>query len=244
MQSIYDYISSKTYPGRGIYIAKAPNNDAFWCAYWIMGRSENSRNRVFEDIENSDKCGIMTRAADDSKCTDPHLIIYNPLLVERETGCVIITNGDQSDSIYDCLESADKPEHGFYDALLTREYEDDEPNWTPRISAIINQESETFDMSILKRESDDCDHCIRNFYHYEKITAGLGRLITTYIDDADPLPTFDSDPLLLKFEANNIDEFQNNVWQSLNSENKISLLVAEIGKDVKWQIINKYERVN
>lgn len=244
MTNVCEYLSSKKYPGRGIYIAKSIDGTSFWCAYWIMGRSENSRNRVFEDIKDCDIQGVMTRAADDAKVSDPHLIIYNPLLVHQTTKSVIITNGDQTNTIYDHMCSTTSVEHSFFDALCEREYEDDEPNWTPRISALINRENNSFMLSILKKEKLQKTHCVRAFYHYDKMCKMRGRLITTYVDDGDPLPTFSGDPILLEHDAHDLSDFREKIWNSLNDENKISLLCAEIGKEINWEIVNKYERVN
>ncbi len=244
MQNICDYLTTKKYPGRGIYVAKGQDKETWWCAYWIMGRSENSRNRIFEEVSSKDKRVVMAKAADESKVTDPHLIIYNPLQVDKDSACTVITNGDQTDTIIDQLKTDSDPTCAFIGALKTREYEDDEPNWTPRISALINSTDNSFLLSILKKEREQKNHCVRVFYHYDKMCIGRGRLITTYCDEDTPLPTFDSDPILLEHDASSLTEFKDKIWQSLNEENRISLLVCEINRDIQIEIINKYERVN
>lgn len=263
MQSICDYLKSKTYPGRGIYVSKSPDNNSFWCAYWTMGRSEGSRNRVFSEIDSTTQDdrlfqvdeklfpvhGVSVDIADMNKCNakNPWLLYYNPLIQMPEYNSLIIANGDQSDTIYcETVECGDW-KRGFYEGLLKREFEDDPPNYTPRISALINTKERTFDFSILKRGGEEHNYCERNFYHYDDYAPNYeGRLITTYVDDGNPLPTFNTDPIPLKHTVASIKQFMESIWDSLNEENKVSLLVAEASFDsdnVGWSFVNKYKKV-
>lgn len=263
MQNICNFLESKTYPGRGIYVSKSPDNNSFWCAYWTMGRSEGSRNRVFSDINSETqnerifqvdeklfpKHGVSVDIADMNKCDakNPWLLYYNPLIQMPEYNSLIIANGDQSDTIYCEIMKYRDWKKGFYEALLQREFEDDSPNYTPRISAIINTKERTFDFSILKRGGEEHIYCERNFYHYDDYIPNFeGRLITTYVDDGSPLPSFNTDPIPLKHTATSIKQFMDSIWESLNEDNKVSLLVSEASFDsnhVRWLFINKYEKV-
>lgn len=194
------YLTQHTYPGRGIVLGRTPDNDKVAVAYFIMGRSENSRNRIFEETED----GIRTRAFDESKMTDPSLIIYHPVRI-LENGMTVVTNGDQTDTI--C-------QHGdFRKGLMTREYEPDEPNWTPRISAILNADG-SFEMSILKHKNG---RCLREFFCYEGCDENQGYFISTYQGDGNPLPTFAGEPLEVTVPK------PEEVWASLNGDNKVSL---------------------
>ena len=182
------------YPGRGILVSR----DLVY--YFIMGRSENSRNRIFEETED----GIRTRAFDESKMTDPSLIIYHPVRI-LPNGMTVVTNGDQTDTI--C-------QHGdFRKGLMTREYEPDEPNWTPRISAILNADG-SFEMSILKHKNG---RCLREFFCYEGCDENQGYFISTYQGDGNPLPTFAGEPLEVTVPK------PEEVWAALNGDNKVSL---------------------
>lgn len=263
MQNICNFLESKTYPGRGIYVSKSPDNNSFWCAYWTMGRSEGSRNRVFSEIDSTTqndrlfqvdeklfpKHGVSVDIADMNKCDAerPWLLYYNPLILIPEYNSLIISNGDQSDTIFQKIVECENSKKGFYEGLLSREFENDPPNYTPRISAIINTKERTFDLSILKRGGEEHNYCERNFYHYDDYIPNFeGRLITTYVDDGNPLPTFDTDPIPLKHNSTSVKQFMDSIWKSLNEENKVSLLVSEACFDshcVTWSFVNKYERV-
>lgn len=198
--NLNDYLASNEYPGRGIAVAMAPDGRQMFIGYFIMGRSENSRNRIFEETED----GIRTRAFDESKMTDPSLIIYHPVRI-LPNGMTVVTNGDQTDTI--C-------QHGdFRKGLMTREYEPDEPNWTPRISAILNADG-SFEMSILKHKNG---RCLREFFCYEGCDENQGYFISTYQGDGNPLPTFAGEPLEVTVPK------PEEVWAALNGDNKVSL---------------------
>lgn len=232
-KNIYNELKNNIYPGRGIIIGKSENGKNAVTAYFIMGRSVNSRNRVF--IEDGD--GIRTQAFDPSKLTDPHLIIYSPVRVLGNK--TIITNGDQTDTIYDLMNS----QQTFEQALRTREFEDDAPNFTPRISGIIKADKGNFNyaMSILKSANGNPDSCSRFTFSYNNPLNGEGHFIHTYMGDGNPLPSFEGEPDLISI-PDNLDEFADKLWNSLNSENKVSLFVRyidlETGKN-NSKIINK-----
>ena len=227
-------ISGNSYCGRGIIIGATADKKCA-CAYFIMGRSDNSRNRVFvKDGEN-----LMIKPFDESKVEDPSLIIYYP--VRRHASNLIVTNGDQTDTIFDFLAGG----KSFEDALRTREYEPDVPNYTPRISGIVEHAKDAFKykLSILKREDKESDACQRNFYEYS-CAHGIGHLIHTYVQDGNPLPSFEGEPTKIEIE-DDIDTFANSIWESLDSENKISLYVRYSdfdGENVEERIINKFGR--
>ena len=207
MKDLLEILRNNSYPGRGIVVGR---NRVY---YFIMGRSENSRNRVFVKTED----GIRTEAFDPAKLTDPSLIIYHP--VRRMSGALVVTNGDQTDTI---VEYGD-----FRLGLMTREYEPDEPNWTPRISAAMYDDG-TFEMSILKRKSG---RCLREFFSYEGCDADKGYFISTYAEDGNPLPTFAGEPIEVMMPS--ADE----VWEALNADNKVALY-ANVGGVVK--LYNKH----
>ena len=227
-------ISGNSYCGRGIIIGATADKKCA-CAYFIMGRSDNSRNRVFvKDGEN-----LMIKPFDESKVEDPSLIIYYP--VRRHASNLIVTNGDQTDTIFDFLADG----KSFEDALRTREYEPDAPNYTPRISGIVEHAKDAFKykLSILKREDKESYACQRNFYEYS-CAPGIGHLIHTYVQDGNPLPSFEGEPTKIEIE-NDIDTFASSIWESLDSENKISLYVRYSdfdGGNVEERIINKFGR--
>lgn len=229
----YELLKNNTYPGRGIMIGMTPDSKNAAFAYFIMGRSENSRNRVFEEKE----CGeIITKAFDEAKLEDPSLIIYSPVRVfENKT---IVTNGDQTDTIYDYIKSGKT----FEQALETRCFEPDAPNFTPRISGIITVENNnfTYKMSILKSSDSEGSDCSRYTFSYPAV-AGVGSFIHTYNCDGNPIPTFTGEPERISM-TNDIDEFANGLWNSLNEQNKISLYVRyislETGK-ITNRLINK-----
>lgn len=250
MTEISTYLQAKTYPGRGIAIF-APGEDELLIAYWIMGRSTNSRNRIFDEIHEGAYAGkgLRTLAADDSLCDDPHLIIYNAALDCAEKNQLIVTNGDQTDTIYEGIVSAADVKCGFVSALETRTFEDDAPNFTPRISAMVDKGNLSVAMSILKCADPERETAARQYYFYEAIKPGCGRLVTTYVEDANPLPSFEGDPLEFTSEAKNADEFMGEVWTSLNEDNKISLMVACVKKGETaanfasyTNYVNKYKR--
>ena len=219
MISLKDDLRGNSYPGRGIIIGKTPDGKKAVTAYFIMGRSVNSRNRIF--VEDGE--GIRTQAYDPSKLTDPSLIIYAPVRVLGNK--TIVTNGDQTDTIY---EGMDK-QMTFEQSLRSREFEPDGPNYTPRISGIMHIENGTYNyaMSILKSNNGSPDSCNRYTFAYENPAAGEGHFIHTYKCDGDPLPSFEGEPKLIAV-PDDIDAFTDTLWNSLNEDNKVSLFVRYI----------------
>ena len=214
VKNIKDIIGTNAYPGRGICVGTSESGKYAVCAYFIMGRSENSRNRVFKLKDNGD---VYTEAFDPSKCEDPLLIIYNA--VRDCNGALAVTNGDQTDTIYDAIMAGGSFESG----LRTREFEPDAPNFTPRISAILNFDGGySYKMSILKNAANGAV-CNRFFYEYASV-AGEGRFIHTYEHDGNPLPTFEGEPRLVAI-PDDIDAFTSEIWNALDENNKISLYV-------------------
>lgn len=234
--NIYDELKSNSYPGRGIVIGKSADGKSAVTAYFIMGRSVNSRNRVFTETED----GIKTEAADPSKLSDPHLIIYSPVRVLGNK--TIVTNGDQTDTIYELMDK----QQTFEQSLRTREYEDDAPNYTPRISGIMHVENGAYNyaMSILKSADGNPDCCGRFTYTYTNPLDGVGHFIHTYMGDGNPLPSFEGEPKKVEI-PNDIEEFTGKLWEALNEDNKVSLFVRYIdiasGKAVS-KIVNKYSK--
>ena len=231
--NIYDELKANAYPGRGIVIGKSADGKKAVTAYFIMGRSVNSRNRVFVE----DGAGIRTQAFDPSKLEDPHLIIYAPVRVLGNK--TIVTNGDQTDTIYDLMNQ----QMTFEQALRTREFEDDAPNYTPRISGIIKVSDGDFNyaLSILKSADGDPSSCRRYTFSYNNARAGEGHFIHTYQGDGNPLPSFEGEPKQVEI-SDNIDEFTEKLWESLNEENKVSLFVRFINletEETDTRIINK-----
>ncbi len=234
--SLAGELSSNPYPGRGIVIGRSGDGKRAVAAYFIMGRSENSRNRIFV----GDGDGIRTEAFDPSKMTDPSLIIYSPVRVLGNK--TIITNGDQTDTVYELMDR----QQTFEQALRTREFEPDAPNYTPRISGIMHIEGGAFNyaMSIIKSACGDPGACCRYTFAYEKPLPGEGRLIHTYLGDGNPLPSFEGEPRRVSIEGE-IDDFSAMLWDSLNADNKVSLFVRfiEIGTGKsETRIINKNKR--
>lgn len=226
-------LSSVTYPGRGIIIGKTPDGTHAAIAYFIMGRSENSRNRVFV----TEGEGIRTEAFDPSKLEDPSLIIYAPVRVLGND--TIVTNGDQTDTIYDLMKDG----LTFEQALRTREFEPDAPNFTPRISGVLHFADNAFDyeMSILKSNNGDPSSCNRYTFAYSNPSAGEGRYIHTYMGDGNPLPSYEGEPTLVDI-PDSMDEFAETVWNNLNADNKVSLFIRYINlADMSYEtkIINK-----
>ena len=219
-KNISEILKTNAYPGRGIVIGKSADGKKAVTAYFIMGRSVNSRNRVFTATED----GIKTEAFDPSKLSDPHLIIYSPVRVLGNK--TIVTNGDQTDTIY---ENMDK-QQTFEMSLRGREFEDDAPNYTPRISGILHVENGTFNyaMSILKSADGNPESCERHTFSYTNPIAGDGRFIHTYMGDGNPLPSFEGEPEKIGIDAEDIDSFTDLLWTSLNEENKVSLYVKFI----------------
>ena len=233
MLSLEAELQSNAYPGRGIVIGKTPDGTKAVTAYFIMGRSENSRNRVF--VEDGE--GIRTQAFDPSKLSDPSLIIYAPVRVLGNK--TIVTNGDQTDTIYELMDK----QMTFEQSLRTREFEPDGPNYTPRISGIMHIKDGKYNyaMSILKRNNGNPDACNRYTFAYENPVAGEGHFIHTYKCDGNPLPSFEGEPKLVAIE-DDMDAFADKIWKSLNEDNKVSLFVRYIdiatGK-YESKIINK-----
>lgn len=233
MISLEQELKQNAYPGRGIVIGQSANGKYAVTAYFIMGRSENSRNRVF--VEDGD--GIRTQAFDPSKLSDPSLIIYAPVRVLGNK--TIVTNGDQTDTIYELMDK----QMTFEQALRTREFEPDAPNYTPRISGLMHVADGKFDyaMSILKSNNGNGEACNRYTYTYENPIDGEGRFIHTYMCDGNPLPSFEGEPKVVEI-ADDMDAFADMLWNSLNEDNKVSLFVRYIDittGEYKSKIINK-----
>lgn len=217
--SLENELKNNSYPGRGIIIGRSADGTKAVTAYFIMGRSENSRNRVFV----TDGEGIRTQAFDPSKLTDPSLIIYAPVRVLGNK--TIVTNGDQTDTIYEGLDK----QLTFEQSLRSREFEPDGPNYTPRISGVMHIENGNYSyaMSILKSDNGNPDSCLRCTYAYEKAVPGEGRFIHTYKCDGNPLPSFEGEPKLVDI-PDDMDAFTELLWNSLNADNKVSLFVRYI----------------
>jgi IMP cyclohydrolase len=214
--NIGSYLSGNSYPGRGIIIGRSADGRSAVIAYWIMGRSVNSRNRVFTKTDD----GIRTEAFDASKMSDPSLIIYHPVRVFEDK--TIVTNGDQTDTILQSLKAG----HCFRHALAQREFEPDEPNYTPRISGIVDGNGD-YKLSILKSNDGDPKSCLRYFFEYGAPHAGEGHFISTYMGDGKPLPSFEGEPMKVALSGD-IGEFGDMLWSSLNEDNKVSLFVRYI----------------
>ena len=233
MLSLVNELKENAYPGRGIVLGKSEDGKKAVAAYFIMGRSENSRNRVF--VEEGQ--GIRTQAFDSSKLVDPSLIIYAPVRVLGNK--TIVTNGDQTDTIY---EGMDK-QMTFEQSLRCREFEPDAPNYTPRISGVMHVENGKYNyaMSILKSNNGNPDACNRYTFAYENPVAGEGHFIHTYMHDGNPLPSFEGEPKLVGI-PNDIDTFTKEVWEGLNEDNKVSLFVRFIDIETgtyETRIVNK-----
>lgn len=226
-------LSANSYPGRGIVIGKSADGRYAVTAYFIMGRSENSRNRVF--VEEGE--GIRTQAFDPSKLTDPSLIIYAPVRVLGNK--TIVTNGDQTDTVYKGMDK----QLTFEQSLRSREFEPDGPNYTPRISGILHIENGCYNyaMSILKSNNGDPETCNRYTFAYENPIAGEGHFIHTYQNDGNPLPSFEGEPKWVKIDQD-IDAFTDMLWNNLNADNKVSLFVRYIeiaNGNYETRIVNK-----
>ena len=219
MLSIEKELQENSYPGRGIIIGRSADGAKAVTAYFIMGRSENSRNRV--SVEDGE--GIRTQAFDESKLTDPSLIIYAPVRVLGNK--TIVTNGDQTDTIYEGMDR----QMTFEQALRSREFEPDAPNYTPRISGIMHVEGGKFNyaMSILKSRNGDPGSCCRYTFAYENAVPGEGHFIHTYMHDGNPLPSFEGEPKRIAI-LDDMNAFADTLWSSLNEDNKVSLFVRYI----------------
>lgn len=230
---LFKEVSSVSYPGRGIVTGRSADGKNAVIAYFIMGRSENSRNRIFlEDGE-----GIRTKAFDESRLTDPSLIIYHPVRVLGD--CTIVTNGDQTDTVFEGM----KEKKTFEESLRSREFEPDGPNFTPRISGCVKTGSAGFSysLSILKSDNGDDSQCNRYTFAYEGKNAGKGHYIHTYMGDGNPLPSYEGEPTPVLISGD-IDSFTNALWDALDTDNKVSLFTRfidiETGK-YESRIINK-----
>ncbi len=235
ISTIAEELNSLAYHGRGIIIGKSADSKKAVTAYFIMGRSEHSRNRVFV----AEGEAMRTKAFDESKMIDPHLIIYYPVRVLGNK--TIVTNGDQTDTIYDLMDK----QMTFEQALRTREFEDDKPNFTPRISGIIRREADgdmNFAMSILKSAEGDDSSCERFTYAYSDPVAGKAKFIHTYNGDGNPLPSYEGEPKTLILPDVEIDELTDLIWTNLNKDNKVSLFVRYIDLatgETETRIVNK-----
>ena len=233
MVNLAKELRSNSYPGRGIVIGTSSDGKYAVTAYFIMGRSENSRNRIFATMGD----GIRTEAFDPARLEDPSLIIYAPVRVRGND--TIVTNGDQTDTIFDLMEAG----QSFEEALRTREFEPDAPNYTPRISGLMHIKDGEYDisMSILKSNHNDPSCCLRFTYTYDKPVAGTGYFIHTYMGDGNPLPSYEGEPTEVEISGD-IDTFTDMVWNSLNEDNKVSLFVRYIDiktGQFKSRIVNK-----
>ena len=232
-QSLPALLRGNPYPGRGILLGRSADGQSAVAAYFIMGRSENSRNRVFVETED----GIRTQAHDPAKMTDPSLIIYHPV---RQIGRgLIVTNGDQTDTIRDYLLQG----RTFQEALRSREFEPDGPNYTPRISGLLSPDG-SFQLSILKSADGDPACCCRYFYLYDAPLPGEGRFLHTYQGDGDPLPSFQGEPVRVALDAPTPEDLAAELWEALHPDNKVSLFVryVRLADGACSQVIrNKFE---
>ena len=233
IQSLSKELSATTYPGRGIVLGKSADARCFYIAYFIMGRSENSRNRIFE----IDGRGIRTKAFDESKMVDPSLIIYAPVRVCGDV--TIVTNGDQTDTIYDALEAGKT----FEEALRSRTFEPDAPNYNPRISGVVEPQADRYRLSILKSADGDPASTRRYFFDYDAPRPGEGHFIHTYQQDGNPLPSFEGEPVPVTIEGD-LETFSWTVWDNLNADNKVSLFTRSIDLEtgaVTSLLFNKHQ---
>lgn len=209
-------LSENSYPGRGIVVGRSADDKHAVIAYFIMGRSENSRNRVFTETPD----GIRTEAFDPSKMVDPSLIIYHPVRVYE--GATIVTNGDQTDTVRDGLAAG----KSYIEALRTRQFEPDGPNYTPRISAVVEPDG-AYEISILKSFDGDPACNKRFFFEYDAPRAGIGHFIHTYMTDGSPLPSFEGEPETVRIQGD-LAQFTEMIWTNLNEDNKVSLYTSFI----------------
>jgi IMP cyclohydrolase len=225
-------LMSNIYPGRGIILGKSPDGSRYVQVYWLTGRSENSRNRVF--VQDGDF--VRTKAFDESKCSDPSLIIYYPV---RNSGAVhIVSNGDQTDTVYESVRKGGSAES----ALFSRTYEPDAPNFTPRITGVIDCAAKKCFLSILKKQAESAA-TLRGFYNFEELPSGVGYCIHTYLSDGNPLPSFSGEPYPVAL-ADSDKETAEKFWSLLNKENRVSLLVKSFaldGSDSRVTILNRFK---
>ncbi len=226
-------LKQNPYPGRGMVIGQSPDAGHYIQIYWIMGRSENSRNRIFVEEDGF----VKTEAFDKERVTDPSLIIYYP--IRSIGGRHIVSNGDQTDTIFESLKKGET----FESALNTREFEPDAPHYTPRISGIVDLDDpkHAYKLSILKPVCNNPEYGIRQYFNYEKAVPGVGHCIHTYAQDGDPLPSFDGEPYLVGL-PDDLDETAQLYWETLNEDNRISLTVKRINVETgetALRIINK-----
>lgn len=239
-QDLCALLRGNPYPGRGIVLGMTPDGKSSVAVYFIMGRSANSRNRVFEPIDG----GIRTVAADPAKLEDPHLIIYNAVLTLRET--TVVTNGDQTDTIAQFMNGNLFPGYSFEAALATRTYEDDAPNFTPRISGVVDMRRGGYKLSIVKSDEGNAESVQRQTFDYPQPLAGEGHFISTYVKNGAPIPSFAGEPLRVAIDTNDADKFADKLWASLNEDNKVSLFVRSIELETgEYEdiILNKYTAV-
>ena len=227
-------LRQNAYPGRGIVIGLTPDGARLAQVYWIMGRSENSRNRVF--VAEGDT--VRTKAYDESKLQDPSLVIYN--CVRCLAQCHIVSNGDQTDTLFVAILEGGT----FEEALFTRTFEPDEPNFTPRISGIVDLDDEchAYKLAILKAVENNAEHAVRHFFNYETGIPGAGHCVTTYSGDGNPLPAFEGEPYLVEIR-DDVDATADVYWHALNEDNKVSLLVKTIDLETgetDLRIVNKH----
>lgn len=239
-QDLCALLRGNPYPGRGIVLGMTPDGKSSVAVYFIMGRSANSRNRVFEPIDG----GIRTVAADPAKLEDPHLIIYNAVLTLRET--TVVTNGDQTDTIARFMNGNLFPGYSFEAALATRTYEDDASNFTPRISGVVDMRRGGYKLSIVKSDEGNAESVQRQTFDYPQPVAGEGHFISTYVKNGAPIPSFTGEPLRVAIDTNDADKFADKLWASLNEDNKVSLFVRSIELETgEYEdiILNKYTAV-
>lgn len=239
-QDLFKLLSENSYPGRGIVLGRSQDGRYAVAAYFIMGRSANSRNRVFTEHDG----GIITEAADEAKMVDPSLIIYAPVRVLAER--TIVTNGDQTDTIYHFIRDNLFPGYSFEAALSTRLFEDDAPNYTPRISGVVDMRRGGYKLSILKSCEGNAASVQRQTFDYPQPVAGEGQLITTYQKNGAPIPSFAGEPLRVTVDENDPKEYAGKIWDALNEDNKVSLFVRAVTLatgDYEDVIINKYNTV-
>lgn len=237
-QELNDVLSNNTYPGRGICLGVDESGEYAVIVYFIMGRSVNSRNRIFEETDD----GIITKAHDESLMTDPHLIIYAPVRPLPGGEYTIVTNGDQTDTVYDFMQNGQT----FEDALRTRTFEDDRPNWTPRISGLVRvaDGKASYKLSIIKSDDGDESSVLRYFYEYAQPKAGEGHFIHTYQCDGNPIPSFAGEPEKVALHGD-IEQLALDTWMNLNEDNKVSLYVSYISLadgSSDTIIINKHDQ--
>ena len=234
MVDFLHFLKNTSYPGRGILVGK----DRVY--YFIMGRSENSRNRVFVKTDD----GIRTEAYDPAKLADPSLIIYHPV---RTMGSdLVVTNGDQTDTIARFMNGNLFPGYSFEAALATRTYEDDAPNFTPRISGVVDMRRGGYKLSIVKSDEGNAESVQRQTFDYPQPVAGEGHFISTYVKTGAPIPSFTGEPLRVAIDTNDADKFADKLWASLNEDNKVSLFVRSIELETgEYEdiILNKYTAV-